>query len=79
MAGDGGQAIGGLFAGIAIEKFKSYGISTIEAHRVIIMGYAFWGFIKWLMYNCLSSEIEVKQTEVISEEMEFWRVGIKDK
>jgi hypothetical protein len=55
MAGYSAQAVGSLFAGIVIEQLKKYGIPTVEAHRIIIFGYAFWGLVKWLMYNNLSS------------------------
>src|SRR5579871_4906772 len=57
-------AMGALTAGYFILLMTNmFEVSTINAYRSIIVGYAIFGVIKGLLYSSLSNEVEVKVLE----------------
>ena len=54
MVGYSAQAIGAMAAGMTIKWLKNTGFSSLEAHRAIIISYAFFGLVKLIIYSFLT-------------------------
>jgi hypothetical protein len=53
--------MGALTAGYVITLLTgTFQVTTIDAYRVVIIAYAFFGLTKALLYLCLSQDVEVK-------------------
>ena len=53
------QALGAVCSGLALTFLqRNHGWSSLAAYRFVIMGYATFGIVKFLIYSFLSSEIE---------------------
>lgn len=59
LVGFSANAFGALFAGYAITLAQYIGMSPVESHRFILCTYAFWGLAKFILYNELSSDVEL--------------------
>jgi hypothetical protein len=59
LVGYVGNALGALFAGYAITLAEYIGFEPVEAHRIVLYTYAFWGLAKFMLYNELSESVEL--------------------
>lgn len=51
------QAMGALFTGLLTSYLIRHDCSKIWAYRIILITYAIWGWVKFVLYSCLSSKV----------------------
>jgi MFS family permease len=62
LAGSFATAAGALAGGWLAASLQNFGLSTFEAYRSIMAGYAFCGAILFILFSMLSHDSEVRRT-----------------